>query len=607
MAMPTKHKRRLALLAAALAALALAASAQATNLVLGTSNTSNATTSLTGTTSGPEFYVRNVNGTYPGIKAESGGGAGSALYGVHGTTAGTGAAILGTSLSTAASAFSVYGLLQPSSPGANSAAVRGQSNGTNANGYGVWGSQAGQGTGVYGTAASGLGIGVSGQHLGSSGDGPGVRGQTSSAGGAGVLGVNLAGGPGLEAIVNPGKPPLRVSSSTRVPNLNADQVDGVEASGLWQLGGNAPAPPTGILGTTNSKPLDLLVNGLRAFRLEPGATSPNLIGGFSANAAQDGARGVTVAGGGQSSSANLVNDHFGTVGGGRKNRAGGADGNPATAQDATVGGGFGNAASNNDSTVPGGDSNTASGDGSDVAGGFLNNAGGDYSSVAGGRNNTAGGYGSTVAGGTRNMAGGNLSTVAGGDYSFAAGLLASATDVGSFVWADGNPFSIGSNGLNTFTARTTGGARFISAINSDTGEPTAGVELAAGGGSWSSLSDRAAKRGFAPVDRSQLLERLDRVPITRWGYRAQARSIHDLGPTAQDFYAAFGIGEDNRHITTVDADGVALAAIQGLYRENQALRRLIHNQNTRLLRLERRVSALTNVRGVAAHGERGER
>ena len=44
-----------------------------------------------------------------------------------------------------------------------------------------------------------------------------------------------------------------------------------------------------------------------------------------------------------------------------------------------------------------------------------------------------------------------------------------------------------------------------------------------------------------------------------------------MGPTAQDFYAAFGLGEDERHISTVDADGVALAAIQGLYAQNQAL------------------------------------
>ena len=34
---------------------------------------------------------------------------------------------------------------------------------------------------------------------------------------------------------------------------------------------------------------------------------------------------------------------------------------------------------------------------------------------------------------------------------------------------------------------------------------------------------------------------------------------------AQDFAATFGLGSDDRSITTLDAEGVALAAIQGLY------------------------------------------
>ena len=34
---------------------------------------------------------------------------------------------------------------------------------------------------------------------------------------------------------------------------------------------------------------------------------------------------------------------------------------------------------------------------------------------------------------------------------------------------------------------------------------------------------------------------------------------------AQGFYAAFGVGKNETTITTIDADGVSLAAIQGLY------------------------------------------
>ncbi|MEO8740656.1 MAG: hypothetical protein ABI537_13275, partial [Casimicrobiaceae bacterium] len=47
-------------------------------------------------------------------------------------------------------------------------------------------------------------------------------------------------------------------------------------------------------------------------------------------------------------------------------------------------------------------------------------------------------------------------------------------------------------------------------------------------------------------------------------WKSQDDSIRHMGPMAQDFRAAFGLGETDTGISTVDADGVALAAIQGL-------------------------------------------
>jgi hypothetical protein len=61
---------------------------------------------------------------------------------------------------------------------------------------------------------------------------------------------------------------------------------------------------------------------------------------------------------------------------------------------------------------------------------------------------------------------------------------------------------------------------------------------------------------------------------------------------AQDFYTAFGVGEDRRHIASVDADGVALAAIKGLSRELRTERRRRHQEERRLDRLAARVAAL---------------
>ncbi len=56
-----------------------------------------------------------------------------------------------------------------------------------------------------------------------------------------------------------------------------------------------------------------------------------------------------------------------------------------------------------------------------------------------------------------------------------------------------------------------------------------------------------------------------------------------MGPTAQDFSEAFGLGAEDRHINTIDADGVALAAIQGLYKQNQTLKEQLENIEARLM------------------------
>jgi Chaperone of endosialidase len=93
---------------------------------------------------------------------------------------------------------------------------------------------------------------------------------------------------------------------------------------------------------------------------------------------------------------------------------------------------------------------------------------------------------------------------------------------------------------------------------------TNGVTLAPGGGSWTSVSDRNAKENFQPVDDQEVLAKVAALPLSSWNYKSQDATIRHLGPMAQDFHATFGVGEHDRGITTVDADGVALAAIQGL-------------------------------------------
>jgi len=81
--------------------------------------------------------------------------------------------------------------------------------------------------------------------------------------------------------------------------------------------------------------------------------------------------------------------------------------------------------------------------------------------------------------------------------------------------------------------------------------------------SFITTSDRAAKEQFAEVDAREVLARVAQLPIQTWKFKDDSATRH-IGPMAQDFHAAFGVGPDDKHIATVDADGVALAAIQGL-------------------------------------------
>jgi Chaperone of endosialidase len=92
---------------------------------------------------------------------------------------------------------------------------------------------------------------------------------------------------------------------------------------------------------------------------------------------------------------------------------------------------------------------------------------------------------------------------------------------------------------------------------------TAGVTLSPGGGAWSTISDRNMKANFAAVDTRGVLG----LPISTWNYKSQDASVRHIGPMAQDFFATFKVGEGDKTITTIDPDGVALAAIQGLNAE----------------------------------------
>jgi len=248
----------------------------------------------------------------------------------------------------------------------------------------------------------------------------------------------------------------------------------------------------------------------------------------------------------------------------------------------------------------------------------------------------------SLAVGTNNLASGNFSIALGRDnqaaqaFSFAAGRRARANHTGAFVWADSQNTDFASSTPNQFSVRASGGVRFNSdtslffenatrqmlnlynqiygiGVQSDTlyfrtdtgyawfrdgvhtnvqNDPGPGglllMRLDGSGnlfttGAVNPPSDRHAKKDFAPVDVQVVLRKVAAMPLHTWTYTNEPSGICHLGPVAQDFHAAFGLGADDKHIATVDADGVALAAIQGL---NQKVDDRSQESGARIQKLE---------------------
>jgi hypothetical protein len=369
--------------------------------------------------------------------------------------------------------------------------------------------------------------------------------------------------------------------------VNANSLEGFDSTNLWKTTGNTgTAPGANFIGTADNQALELKANNARALRLEPNVNSPNLIGGYSGNVVSNGFAGATIGGGGFAGNENRVGGNYATT-----------------------------------------------------SGGAGNNVSGNFSTVGGGLMNTASSAYATVPGGQQNLAA--------GEWSFAAGRFAFAQHDGAFVWADDNGSGFSSTSSNQFCIRAGGGVR----LNTDTslffgsqtrqminlwgtnyaigvqtgtayfrcdgasinngfawyrggshndGQTNAGggvtlMTLNNGGltvnGTFVSSSDRNQKEHFEAVNTRDVLDKVAALPLTTWSYRQDTASRH-LGPMAQDFYAAFNVGADDKHIAVVDEGGVALAAIQGL---NQKLTEELKRRDAENAELKARLEALERI------------
>ncbi|MGA8029612.1 MAG: tail fiber domain-containing protein [Bryobacteraceae bacterium] len=495
--------------------------------------------SSTGTTSNQN--VDALYGLYSQAQVNKPGGTAAAAYGIFANaveTAGTlstGYGLYAEAQGTMATAYGVY------------STVTNYSSGKPVAGYGVFIApltvsgtsfglyQGGSGDKNYFAGKVGLGTSTPSALLEVNGTAK-FDGAVTFAGGETYTG-NVTTNDQLVSTVATGTAPLSVASTTQVANLNASLLDGLSASAFATTGANTFSGGQTINGNLN---LTGSINS--ALVLQGSVTDPNtdyasanVIGGDSYNIVTNGAIGATIAGGG------AVNQSSETL-------------------------------------YP----NTVSADFGTVSGGVGNTAGGDYSTVAGGYENSASGSYSIAAGGYLN--------IARGAYTFAGGWNAAASDNGSFVWCQENGDVCTSKGTNSFMVSAGGGVYLYS------GPGGQGCYLTASAGSWACSSDRNLKSNVASIDPLSVLERVAQMPISQWSMKSDTAGHKHIGPMAQDFYAAFGLGDTDKYIAQGDAQGVALASIQGLYRivqeKNEQIRSLLQEKGEEIQALKTQLEAL---------------
>lgn len=143
--------------------------------------------------------------------------------------------------------------------------------------------------------------------------------------------------------------------------------------------------------------------------------------------------------------------------------------------------------------------------------------------------------------------------------------------------------------LESYITYESGGG-LVKAFGMDTAKNVwigdAGARVTAGG-VFTSVSSRAAKTNFTSASTGDILKKIARLPVTFYDYRNAPGERH-IGPVAEDFHAAFGVG-DSRSISAGDLAGVALAAIK-------ALNEKIEKQQAEIDRLQSEVKSLRRQR-----------
>ncbi len=145
-------------------------------------------------------------------------------------------------------------------------------------------------------------------------------------------------------------------------------------------------------------------------------------------------------------------------------------------------------------------------------------------------------------------------------------------------------------GVVTFNQIGSGGQEATFRQRMDASGFTFEVQGTAAATNHVNTSSRLLKTAFEAIDPSLILAKLDELPVTSWRFKEGPPDRH-IGPVAEDFQAIFGLG-DGKHISTTDAQGVLMAAVQALKREGDSLRQDLARKDAEIRALSERLEAL---------------
>lgn len=215
------------------------------------------------------------------------------------------------------------------------------------------------------------------------------------------------------------------------------------------------------------------------------------------------------------------------------------------------------------------------------------------------------GIGNTVTASATNSVAIGFNVTSSGIGSVALGSYVSTNAKnGSMIFGDSSTTAVTTaSAANQMTMRFAGGYNLYTDAAA-----SVGAQIAAGGNSWSTISDRSKKENFLPANGEDLLIKISKMPLSSWNYKGQdAKLFRHYGPMAQDFFAAFGkdkygtSGNDTT-INQADMEGVTFIAVQALEKRTQELQqenallkgemeKLKNDFATRLQRMEAAMSS----------------